>query len=299
MKDIIEDERRNVWEWEVKNFWHVYSNGECSDLLFHQEENLIFSMNQLAILTHERGIDVLEFSFMDTHFHLILHGEEALVKSFMAYYKRALTLFLKMHKNQFNFGYDLIVSIKSLSNLGLVREALTYVRRNGMDAEKRYVAWDYAGGTGDIFFRKELRHGHRLDEIEARRLKNMFKTHKDLPREWEFDDKGKILPQCYVNIGLVEKVFMSPRVYLWAMGRKTDQMAYGLNIDAKKSMSLTDLEVACDYHCRKIFGCGLKDANATKRLSLASYMIGRCGFPNCKSLARALRLSSQSLDSLM
>lgn len=60
----------------VNNYWHVYSDGKQADIPFYSDDNKVYAMNSVAIVSFQTGVRVLCVNINDTHLHVVVYGEK-------------------------------------------------------------------------------------------------------------------------------------------------------------------------------------------------------------------------------
>ena len=72
-------------------YWHVYTSGKESPLLFSLEEEFVFVMNviaQAAALFPE--VRIIAFEVMNNHFHFVVSADEEAVMTFWGFVRKRL-----------------------------------------------------------------------------------------------------------------------------------------------------------------------------------------------------------------
>ena len=74
---------RSCINWKVlnyrvmdKGYYHVYSFGEDTPKLLINEREFVMAINILAFCAIKFNVKVMVFTFMNSHFHLVLYGDE-------------------------------------------------------------------------------------------------------------------------------------------------------------------------------------------------------------------------------
>ena len=74
----------------VQHYWHAYTSGKETPVLFVNDEDFAFVMNVVAYAAYERlkSVRIIAFQIMGNHFHFILMGNQGEVEAFYAIIKR-------------------------------------------------------------------------------------------------------------------------------------------------------------------------------------------------------------------
>ena len=93
-------------------YWHAYTSGKDTPLLFSQEEDLVFVMNviaQAAALFPE--VRIIAFEVMNNHFHFVVSAEERAVSAFWGFARKRLVRSFPLMKG-------LQITLKPIGDLG-------------------------------------------------------------------------------------------------------------------------------------------------------------------------------------
>lgn len=127
-------------------FWHAYTSGKDTPLLFPDESALSYSMNIIAQAAFMHpDIVIVAFEVMNNHFHFVLSSEKESINSFWRYIHRRL-------KRSFPEIACTTLSIKAIDNLNSLRNNIAYTHRNGYVANPSYTPFNYPWGTGRYYF---------------------------------------------------------------------------------------------------------------------------------------------------
>ena len=79
VKTYSEKERRcNASFLSAGPYWHAYTSGKETPLLFSCTQDFAFAMNVVAQASNEfKGVTILAFEILNNHFHFVLSAEES------------------------------------------------------------------------------------------------------------------------------------------------------------------------------------------------------------------------------
>lgn len=256
-----------------KYYWHLYTDGRSSDIIFRDASEMKVGMNLMAIASVSYSdVKVLTHALMNNHLHMILIGQkERCVDLFMMFKARLWKYFsrngrvIDMHKFQCQ-----MIGIASLQSL---RNELVYVNRNGYVVRADCTPFSYPWGAGAYFFNPFLNliPSIRLDDLSIKAKRLICRSNDVMPggNLYVYDDV--ILPSSYCDIATAESFFRSAHHYFQCLTKRYE--AYG-EIAARlhETIFLPDEELypAVCALCTKLYG--LKNPgllNVKDRIDLA------------------------------
>lgn len=182
-------------------------------LWFRDEEDFIAGMNFVAIQVYQSKVTVLAFILMSNHLHFVLLGPWEDVRAFIDGIKTRYSRYL-YHK----YGIKELlrrnpVDIREVSSLNEGFEmAVAYSQMNPVAANICAHPTQYPWGTGPLFFSGVRRTGTRLGDLSKRaRIRLLHSTQEDLPAHWMVGKEGYVLPEAYVDIDFVERLYRTPK----------------------------------------------------------------------------------------
>ncbi len=192
-------------------YWHVYTSGKETPVLFATKEDLSFVMNVIAQAalefrpTYSRngfqtgGVVIIAFEVMNNHLHFILSGSQEDILAFIAFIKRRLSRTIRDAR-------CLEANMKSIDNLVSLRNNIVYVNRNGYVADPNYTPFNYPWGTGRFYFNDIPTHICYSD-LKLTPKRQMFRGRApELPGDWAILD-GYVAPSSYCSIQFGMGVF--------------------------------------------------------------------------------------------
>ena len=177
-------------------YWHAYTNGKETPLIFLTMEDFVFTMNAIALTVAVTRIQIIAFEIMGNHLHFVISAskDDALI------FWKELRRRLARHYPAFK---DMPIGLKQLETLSALRNNIVYVNRNGYVADSAYTPFSYPWGTGRYYFLDQPE-GVPLSTILYDNRRNMFRTRTpDIPLQWKAKN-GYVLPSefCAVRFGM-------------------------------------------------------------------------------------------------
>lgn len=259
-------------------YWHIYTPGVETPVLFGIKEDYVFMMNlicQSAVATE--GIEILAFEVMSNHLHIVVSGEELFARRFFAFLDKRLkrcakSLTCKEIPSSFEARYKEIDSLQSLRN------TIVYVNRNGFVTDRNYTPFTYPWGTGKYYF-----NGTGVGGVHA--ILNV--------------NDGYILPSSYCNLELGMSLFRDAHHYFFMVSKNVE--AYGeLASELNDGEYLTDTELVSqlvkllkiDYNVNS-----LRDLGKSQKYDLARRLRFEFRSSN-EQIRRVLNLTSAEVNTI-
>ena len=278
---------------KMDEIWHIYSDGTRADIPFDTDEDKVYVWNSIAISVKIAGIRVLVATINDTHLHALILGENLRTERFRQVLKKRLST----HYPDIYLARDPVPTRE---------EALSkfmYVYRNCLDFYQK-LPGEYPWGCGHLYF-SEKRHffkGRKVSGLSGREKYRLFRTHHPIPSHWQIDEKGRILPETFVDYQEVERFFRSARAFIaFLYVRKEDESAMKQEIyhDYLESRSIQELRKAGNKYCVNYCGKKLAHTPFEVRLKVAGRMLREGLAGRNASLAKALFLQPDDLRFLL
>ena len=273
-------------------YWHAYTSGKDTPLLFSLEEDFVFVMNviaQAAALFPE--VRIIAFEVMNNHFHFVVSADEETVLTFWGFVRKRLV-------RSFPIMKGLQITIKPIGDLGALRNNIVYTNRNGYVADSSHTPFSYPWGTGRYYFLDRPR-GKTLARIFVDDKRRMFRCRTPaLPSGWEVSN-GYVAPwnYCAVNLGLA--MFRDSRHYFMMVSKNVEAYAeLAAGLDDGEFLTDTELFARLSVLVRSDYDVSyIKDLTKPQRFDLARKL--RYEFRSSNGqIRRMLGLSQYEIDSL-
>ena len=182
-------------------------------LWFRDESDFKVGMNYMAIeACRHFDVIVLAFILMSNHVHLVLGGEKGEVELFAINFKRRYSLYLRKKYSVEGFLKRNQLDLREIpAEDEALERAIAYVQMNPVAANICSHPTQYLWGTGNVFFNPDKQSCIKVGQISRRALSRL--THSEFssfPDDWQMSHNGYIMPQEYVRVETVEKIFRSP-----------------------------------------------------------------------------------------
>lgn len=279
-------------------YWHIYTPGVETSVLFGVKEDYIFMMNlicQSAVATD--GMEIIAFEVMSNHLHIVVSGEELFARMFFSFLDKRLrrcakSLTCKEIPSSFEARYKEIDSLQSLRN------TIVYVNRNGFVTDRNYTPFTYPWGTGKYYF-NGADFGGVNTNLNVNEMRRMFRGRAAIfPDTYQVND-GYILPSSYCNLELGMSLFRDAHHYFFMVSKNVE--AYGeLALELNDGEYLTDTELVfqvvkllkSDYNVNS-----LRDLGKSQKYDLARRLRFEFRSSN-EQIRRVLNLTSAEVNTM-
>lgn len=273
-------------------YWHAYTSGKDTPLLFSQEEDFVFVMNviaQAAALFPE--VRIIAFEVMNNHFHFVVSADERAVLTFWGFVRKRLMRSFPLMKG-------LQITIKPIGDLGALRNNIVYTNRNGYVADSSHTPFSYPWGTGRYYFLDRPR-GKTLAQIFVDDRRRMFRCRTPaLPGGWEVSN-GYVAPWNYCAVKLGMAMFRDAHHYFMMVSKNVEAYAeLAAGLDDGEFLTDTELFARLSVLVRSDYDVSsTKDLTKPQRFDLARKL--RYEFRSSNGqIRRVLGLSQYEIDSL-
>ncbi len=227
---------------EKKNIYHICNLSPI--ILFRKVEDFLLAISRLASCAYASEVEILAFSIMSTHFHIVVRGYEDDVKGFTTAYKRNLAL---LHNAEYRANISLQTSIRVVVGNENVIAVLNYVLKNPIHHGIKATAYSYAYSTTTCYFVDEFTRDDRFEgenlppkyirpsDLTYRQYRRLFgnRSVADNFRILYYSSNGisyyLVLPESFINVKCVETIYSSPKNFAYQMNRplKEDVEVFG------------------------------------------------------------------------
>ena len=279
-------------------WWHLYTPGNLTSLLFANDNDYRFAMNLMArCLAEFPTLSVITFEIMSNHIHIVLSGDEHIINEFFATYRKRLKRYLST-KAQGRLSNQFQMSLKPINDLKALRETIVYVNRNGYVVDPSHTPFSYPWGTGRYYF-NDVQIAKKLSDVSDIGIRRMFRSRNPhLPEDYRIID-GYVSPLEYCAVKLGMAMFRNAHQYFYMISKNIE--AYEkLAVELDDGEYLTDSELFTQVV--KILKTGyaansLRDLTTAQKQDLARKLRSDYRSSNGQ-IRRILGLSQYEIDSM-
>ena len=283
-------------------FWHLCTPGELLSIIFRDNDDYIFGMNLIALVTglYRNTIKLYTFQIMSNHLHFVLSGEEKNVDSYFLEIKKRLQRYIVLKysiSNLKGFNHKLF----AVDSLKYLRNVIAYVNRNGYLVDRNSTPFSYKWGANGYYFNPFTTNELKLSigDISVARQRKLFRCRDVYAPDDYYLSGGYVSPLCYCSISEGELFFKHGNHYFNLVSRQIEGFT-DISKEIGDSVTFTDDEVfyAAVSLSRKMFNVGsLVELNKNDKLELAKIMHYDYNASN-KQIRRILRLDEYVVNSL-
>jgi len=278
----------------MKKYYHLYSDGEKGVGFCESTQDFMAAMNRIAICQNKTGVVILAFAIEDTHVHFILLCTYEQCVCFERLFNKLSMMYLAYSRDEkptVNLKFD-VVEIEPEPGQGiegmLCREIAYCIIQPTKDGKKE-MPYDYLWSTGSMYFRREgtlpiwsiSKNGEigemkTIGEISAWARTKLLHSTLPVPGFWTICH-GLILPNNYVDVKAVERIFGSHNSFRYYMSRSKDEEVLRRMAKAK-GVGLEDIEMrsATKELCKELFNkSSVRLLNVHQRLEIGRRLRNR------------------------
>lgn len=130
MKNYNEKERScEATFFSAGPYWHAYTSGKETPILFTGSDDLRFAMNVIAQAADKfPELRIIAFEVMNNHFHFVISGSESVIQAFFEFIRK------RIFRSVPGIKYAKL-TIKPIKDLHSLRNNIIYTNRNGYVAD--------------------------------------------------------------------------------------------------------------------------------------------------------------------
>jgi hypothetical protein len=200
-------------------YWHLYTNGKETSLIFKENQDFTFGVNVLAQTTLMfPSVRIIAFTLMDNHIHILASGEKECLTEFFAFFRKRIFRGLNIPKSS---GFT--PQIKGITDLSSMRNHIVYIHRNGYVADKGHTPYSYPWGTGPYYFGPVLPILRTFKDTTTVERRKMFLGRiPDIPKEWKMTG-GYIVPPSFCSIAFGMAMFRDAHQYYFFLNKNIEE----------------------------------------------------------------------------
>lgn len=228
---------------EMKGYYHVSSHGLERNDIFKNREDFIAGMNDIAICVLGFDVVILCFCLMSNHFHFVLYGTLDECRRFSDEYKRRCAMRMRFSSGEVQGMREVKVQIGIIESHEYLENVIAYVLRNPLAAGIFIMPYHYEWSSASLYFNGNVRSsGMKLNDMSERSRFRILKSRATIPDHYMADEKGMILPSCYVETDIVEKIFRHPARLMMLLAKKIENDVE-IRLGIADIISMTDQDI--------------------------------------------------------
>lgn len=241
-----------------------------NEVIFRDREDYIRGLNCLALSLYNTRSTLLADSLMSSHYHFGVNTADkiAFVKSFRVAYDK-----------YFNNKYHRRGPLGEISYYWIELEgvyhtlaAISYILRNPVHHGITSTPFEYPYNSSNCYFPKELGHVYTHTYLASKKDQRLFVSkNTTLPPGYKMNDSGIIVQEAYIERHLVEKMYVSPRSFLYNMNRVTSEewtKEQDKDENLKPLITLDSIENGTDYSISEMLSNEKGRRNPSKKADI-------------------------------
>ena len=283
-------------------FYHLSTKPLENGLIFECEEERRIAMNWIGILSKEFRIEILAFALMSNHFHFIVKGELLDGLAFFKQLKKRLSTFFS-RKGRIGVLDSVTVDPDTppISSLKQFRNEIAYIIRNPYVARTDVNPFAWPWCSGYLYFNPFLQQlGSRSVADLTFREKREITRSADLALDSSLRVRdGMIVPESYVNYGLVERLFPNARQFAWWVLKNVEaQVETSVRMGERPNLNDDELFITAQQLSRSEYGRdSVKELSVQQRKELGILLKNKWGASNGQ-VARIAQLGQRTVDEM-
>lgn len=279
-------------------YWHVYTPGRQTGIIFKSEEDYSFAMNVMAQSALQYpGVKVISFAIMSNHVHILASGQIEEITEYFVFFKKRLTrgLFSGGDRRMPN---EFVPCIKEVADLSSIRNTIVYINRNGYVADASHTPFSYPWGTCGFYFNRFFQ-GAAFKSLSTATKRMMFRGRVPIFAEDAVIMDGYVAPVSYCAIRFGMALFRDAHHY-FAMLSKNVEGYSGVAADLDDDEFMTDTELFTQISAivKTKYGLrGITELSKAQKIELAGTLHYDFKSSNGQ-IRRILGLSQYETDSL-
>lgn len=281
-------------------YWHLYTLGKETPLIFNDTEDYAYAMNVLAQTAAEyQEMKIIAFEIMGNHLHILASGSQECLLDAFAFLRKRIARGLK---SRYPDGLPSKFSpkLKVVDGLEAMRNTIVYINRNGFVANSHCTPYSYPWGTGCDYFGQTTHPTLRYGDVSERQHRKLFRGRvPNISEDWPMSANDYILPVAYCHINFGMSMFRDAHHYFSLLCKNVEAFAE-LAVELDDGEFLTDSEVFSQLNIilrTDYSGRSLKEITSPQKYDLARLLRLRFRSSNGQ-IRRVLSLNRYEVDSL-
>ena len=286
---------------QAGSFWHIFTPGELTEVLFITKEELMFAMNILGICADKfKKVRILTFEVMNNHLHLIVVAEEEEAREFFAFLRVRLSRYFSRNNRKVDLSKFEATFLK-IADLKQLRNEIVYVNRNGFVVNSAYTPDTYPWGAGYLFFNRiyDYLNMKPYSSLKFREKRMICKSADINLSESLMVIDGVIMPSSFCYIREAESYFRDAHQYFNMLSKNYEAFSeIAKRLGDKVILNDQEMYSAVCSLCYKRFQVKKpNELSPTSKLEMAKIMHFDLGANN-KQIVRILRLNTDLIEEM-
>ncbi len=194
-------------------------------VIFRDEEDYLIAICRLAACAYATSTEIWAYSFMSTHFHLVVRSNN--IVRFIKMFKINIS---SWHNNKYINDIRINIGKRELLNEGEIRTAMNYVLKNPVHHKIVNIAFKYPYSTAHIYFKeyictdeyfegeRPIKHFQKPSDLQGRTYRKLFASHQ-VPDSYMVYGEKIVIPDSFVKTAIIEKLYSNARDFMYHMNK--------------------------------------------------------------------------------
>ena len=261
-----------------RKFYHVCTDGLEQVTLLKDEEGFKAAWNYIALIAWRIGVEVVAFTLMSNHIHLILACKDVLqADAAIKLYKKLLSMYLKNKYGLKKVLHHTDDCISLIDSVAYMKNCIAYIMRNAVCARICAKPEDYRWTSYACYFSDaSSENSFPVSELTFSQKRKMLRTGMNLMDcPLRITEGGLIALDSFVRYDIVERIYRhSGKSFLYYLGCCNDaRMEYELTCQPMMHVSDQDMyETVSKYAAGRFRGKDLAELTSAEKCSILKHL---------------------------
>ena len=261
-----------------RKFYHVCTDGLEQVTLLKDEEDFKAAWNYIALIAWRIGVEVVAFTLMSNHIHLILACKDVLqADAAIKLYKKLLSMYLKNKYGLKKVLHHTDDCISLIDSVAYMKNCIAYIMRNAVCARICAKPEDYRWTSYACYFSDaSSENSFPVSELTFSQKRKMLRTGMNLMDcPLRITEGGLIALDSFVRYDIVERIYRySGKSFLYYLGCCNDaRMEYELTCQPMMHVSDQDMyETVSKYAAGRFRGKDLAELTSAEKCSILKHL---------------------------
>lgn len=235
--------------------YHLCTTALRNSVLCRDNEDYIRLWNCIVIYAIKYDLKLFCLCLMSNHFHILLQASPDRIESFFRMIKIQYGRYMK-RKYGTSSSIGLEYKLFAVSSRKAFCQEVAYILRNAYKA-RISNPFSYPWCSAMVYFTRVQRVGRRVGDMSERKILAVLKTKEKLPEDIIVSLYGMILPESFIGVDFVEKMFGGSPVMFFDFLKKwnLEDIVDGMHGEVvSEAYSDDDVIVGIRDFCREDFG---------------------------------------------
>ncbi len=201
-----------------KNYYHLCTTALRNTVLCRDREDYIRLWNGIVVYSSLYGIRIFSLCLMSNHIHILLQAERKSIELFFRMLKIQYARYLKKKYGR-TPSKEWEYKIFPVTDRKAFCQEVAYILRNAYKA-RISSPLSYSWCSTAIYFTGLIRVGKRTGEMSVREIASILNTREKISPNFLVSPDGMILPESFIDIQTVEKMYGGSSVLFFDMLKK-------------------------------------------------------------------------------